>query len=109
MSRDGGMIAIEIPKEKLREFCRKWKVTEFALFGSVTRPEEFRADSDVDVLVTFAPDAPWSLFDLVDCESELVDIFGRKVDLVERVAVERSTNRFRKRSILNSVVMLDVA
>ncbi len=103
------MIAIEIPKERLREFCRKWKVTEFALFGSVTRPEEFRADSDVDVLVRFAADAPWSLFDWVRMESELKEIFGREVDLVERPAVEKSDNRFRKRAILSSVVALDVA
>ena len=103
------MIAIEIPKERLREFCRKWKVTEFALFGSVTRPEEFRADSDVDVLVRFAEDAPWSLFDWVTMESELAAIFGRSVDLVERPAVEKSSNRFRKRSILTSAVELDVA
>ena len=54
-------IAIDIDKDKLRDFCRKWKITEFALLGSVTRPEEFRDDSDVDVLVRFAPDAPWSL------------------------------------------------
>jgi predicted nucleotidyltransferase len=107
--RDGGVIAIEIPKEKLREFCRKWKVTEFALFGSVTRPEEFREDSDVDVLVRFAADAPWSLFDWVTMESELKEIFGRDVDLVERPAVEKSENRFRKRAILSSVVELDVA
>ena len=103
------MIAIEIPKERLREFCRKWKVTELSLFGSVTRPEEFRDDSDVDVLVTFALDAPWSLFDWVTMENELAAIFGRKVDLVERPAVEKSDNRFRRRSILSSVVALDVA
>ena len=103
------MIAIEIPKERLREFCRKWKVTELSLFGSVTRPEEFRDDSDVDVLVTFALDAPWSLFDWVTMENELAAIFGRKVDLVERPAVEKSDNRFRRRSILSSVVSLDVA
>jgi predicted nucleotidyltransferase len=102
-------IAIDIPKEKLREFCRKWKVTEFALFGSITRPEEFRADSDVDVLVRFAPDAKWGLFEFVHAQDELAEIFGRPVDLVEREAVEKSDNRFRKRSILNSTVMLDVA
>ena len=102
-------IAIEIDKDKLRDFCRKWKITEFALFGSVTRPEEFRADSDVDVLAVFAPDAPWSLFDWVHMEDELAEIFGRAVDLVERAAVENSHNRFRKRSILSSVVELDVA
>lgn len=102
-------IAIDIPKEQLREFCRKWKVTEFALFGSVTRPEEFRADSDVDVLARFEPDAPWSLFDWVHMEDELARIFGRAVDLVECQAVEKSDNSFRKRSILESAVGLDVA
>ncbi|HYK03407.1 MAG TPA: nucleotidyltransferase domain-containing protein [Thermoanaerobaculia bacterium] len=102
-------IAIEIDKARLRDFCRRWKITEFALFGSVTRPEEFRADSDVDVLVRFAPDAKWSLFDFVRAHDELAEIFGRKVDLVEREMVEESTNRFRKRSILRSVVLLDVA
>ena len=102
-------LAIDIPKERLRDFCRRWKVTEFALFGSVTRPEEFGADSDVDVLVRFAPDAIWGLFEFVHAQDELAQIFGRPVDLVERDAVEKSDNRFRKRSILNSTVMLDVA
>jgi predicted nucleotidyltransferase len=102
-------IAIDIDKEKLREFCRRWKVTEFALFGSATRPEEFREDSDVDVLVRFDPAAPWSLFEWVTMEEELAVIFSRRIDLVEREAVEQGDNRFRKRSILNSVVLLDVA
>jgi hypothetical protein len=102
-------LAIEIDKDRLRDFCRRWKITEFALFGSVTRPDEFRADSDVDVLVRFAPDAKSSLFDFVRAHDELAEIFGRKVDLVEREMVEESTNRFRKRSILRSVVLLDVA
>jgi predicted nucleotidyltransferase len=100
-------IAIQIDKDKLRDFCRRWKVTEFALFGSVVRPEEFRDDSDVDVLVRFAPNVKWGLFDLVHAQDELGLIFGRKVDLVERRLVEQSDNRFRRRSILNSVVLLD--
>jgi hypothetical protein len=104
-----GNIAIEIPKDELRAFCKKWKVTEFALFGSVTRPEEFRADSDVDVLARFTPDAPWNLLDWVRMEDELAQIFGRPVDLVEREVVEQSQNRFRRRSILESAVELDVA
>jgi len=102
-------LAIEIDKDRLRDFCRRWKITEFALFGSVTRPEEFRADSDVDVLARFAPDAPWTLFDWVHMEDELAGIFGRPVDLVEREAVEQSKNRFRKSSILMNAVELDVA
>ena len=102
-------LAIEIDKPRLRDFCRRWKITELALFGSVVRPEEFREDSDVDVLARFAPEAPWSLFDWVHMEEELAAIFGRRVDLVEREAVEESDNRFRKRSILESAVELDVA
>jgi predicted nucleotidyltransferase len=102
-------IAIDYDKEKLRDFCRRWKITEFALFGSVLRPGEFRADSDVDVLVRFAEGTKWSLFDIVHAQDELAEIFGRDVDLVERRLVEQSDNRFRKRSILNSAVLLDVA
>jgi uncharacterized protein len=102
-------IAIEIDKEKLRDFCRRWKITEFALFGSATRPEEFRDDSDVDVLVRFAPDVKWGLFEMIHAQEELAEIFGRRVDLVERRLVEESDNPFRRRAILRSVVLLDVA
>ena len=102
-------IAIDIPKEQLREFCRKWKVTEFALFGSAVRPEEFGADSDVDVLVRLAPDAPWSLGLWLDMQEELATIFGREVDLVERDAVESMRNYLRRAAILDTAVQLDVA
>jgi predicted nucleotidyltransferase len=102
-------IAIHVDRDQLHAFCQKWKITEFALFGSVVRPEEFRDDSDVDVLVRFAGDAQWSLFEFIHAQEELAAIFGRRVDLVQREAIEESTNRFRKRSILNSAVLLDVA
>jgi predicted nucleotidyltransferase len=102
-------IAIEIDKDKLRDFCRRWKITEFSLFGSATRPEEFRMDSDVDVLVSFVPNPGWSLFDHVRMQDELRQIFNRDVDLLTRSSVEQSLNRFRKESILSTVVQLDVA
>lgn len=102
-------IAIAIDKDKLRDFCRKWKITEFALFGSATRPEEFREDSDVDVLVSFDADAGWSLYDLMDARDELAEIFGRHVDLLERAGIERSRNYLRRAEILGSAVLLDVA
>lgn len=85
----------------IESFCRKWKITEFALFGSVLR-EDFGPDSDVDVLVSFAPYAQWSLFNLVDMEDELAVIFGRPVDLVLRKTIERSKNPYRKQTILSS-------
>jgi predicted nucleotidyltransferase len=101
-------IAIDYDKEKLRGFCRKWKITEFSLFGSVVR-DDFGPESDVDVLVTFAPDARWSLFDMSDMHDELKILFDRDVDLLTRRAVEGSLNPIRKTSILSSAVMLDVA
>jgi uncharacterized protein len=89
---------INFPIHQVVEFCERWQVNEFSLFGSVLR-DDFRPDSDVDVLVSFNPSAPWSLFDLVTMQDELQKIFGRTVDLVER---EGLRNPFRKRSILSS-------
>lgn len=90
---------LDIPTEAISEFCRRWKVTEFALFGSVLR-QDFRPDSDVDVLVRFAEDAAWGLFDLSRMEEELRGIFGREVDLVTRDSIEQSGNYIRRRHIL---------
>lgn len=99
---------IEIQRQEIAEFCRRWKVVEFSLFGSVLR-EDFRSDSDVDVLVTFAPDARVSLFDLVKMEDELRDLFGRDVDLVERAAVEKSENYIRRKGILGGARVIYAA
>jgi predicted nucleotidyltransferase len=88
---------ITIDKEKIKTFCQKWKVKELSLFGSVLT-DEFRPDSDVDVLVVFDDDAGWSLFDFVDIQDELKAMFGREVDLVEKRALR---NPFRKHHILN--------
>jgi len=100
-------IAIDYDKEKLRDFCRKWKITEFSLFGSVVR-DDFGPESDVDVMVTFSPDAGRSLFDMVHMEDELVEIFGRDVDLMTRRSVERSRNLPRRESILTNAVSVEL-
>lgn len=92
---------IQIPKEKIAEFCRKWKIREFSFFGSVLR-DDFRPDSDIDVLVTFDESARHSLFELVDMQDELKEIFGREVDLVSRRGVESSRNYIRRHAILSS-------
>ena len=91
---------IEVPRDRIQAFCRKWKVTELCLFGSVLR-DDFGPDSDVDVLVTFADDARWGLFDLGRMEDELRDLFGREVDLVTRRAVDESRNWIRRQHILD--------
>jgi len=101
-------VRIDIPQDKIADFCRRWKISELALFGSVLR-EDFRPDSDVDVLVTFAPDAKWSLFDHVDMEDELEGILGRPVDLVSRRGIERSRNPFRRKAILDSARVVHAA
>lgn len=99
---------IKIPHEKVAEFCGKWNIQELALFGSVLR-EDFRPDSDVDVLVAFTPEARYSLFDLVRMQEELKEIFEREVDLVEKKAVEQSENYIRRKHILDSTEVLYVA
>lgn len=101
-------LPISIPNDALQSFCRRWKVSELSLFGSVLR-EDFRPDSDVDVLVSFEPDAHWSLFDVLRMEEDLQELFGRKVDLVERKAVERSENYIRRKKILSDLRPVYVA
>lgn len=101
-------IRIDVPNEKIAEFCQKWKITEFSLFGSVLR-EDFRQDSDIDVLVTFGEKAKHTLFDLVHMEDELKQIFGRKVDLVSRRGIESSRNYIRRNAILNSAEVIYAA
>jgi predicted nucleotidyltransferase len=89
---------IDLPTQQITDFCRKWKITEFALFGSILR-DDFRPDSDVDVLIEFAENAGWSLFDWVDMIDELKSIFKRDVDLVSKRGLR---NPFRRHAILTT-------
>ena len=92
---------LDLPPDRLAEFCRQWQVAELAVFGSALR-EDFRPDSDLDLLVTFAPDAQWSLPDRVRMEEELEGILGRQVDLVSRRGIEKRRNWIRRRDILGT-------
>ena len=92
---------IDIPKEEVAAFCRRWRIKELALFGSVLR-DDFRPDSDVDVLVRFDPEVHHTLFDMVRMQEELERILGRDVDLVSRRGIEASRNYIRRKSILKS-------
>lgn len=78
------------------------------MFGSVLS-DDFGPDSDIDILVTFAPEAKRTLFDMVDMKEELEAIFGRKVDLVSRRGVESSRNPIRRKAILSSAKIVHVA
>ena len=92
---------LNVSPDALAAFCRRWKITELALFGSVLR-DDFAPDSDVDVLVMFSPEASWTLLDVIGAEEELGDLVGRPVDLIERQTVERSENWIRRQHILST-------
>ncbi|MGD0752530.1 MAG: nucleotidyltransferase family protein [Anaerolineales bacterium] len=94
-----------VPRKKIAAFCKRWKVVEFALFGSAVR-EDFSAQSDIDALVSFAPHSNWSLFDHVQMKQELQEIFGRDVDLITRRALEQSRNTLLRSEILGSAKIL---
>ncbi len=89
---------VEVSEEAIATCCQRWKITEFALFGSILR-DDFRQDSDVDVLVSFAPDSKWSLWDIIAMKEELETLFGREVDFVQK---EGLRNPFRRYEILST-------
>ncbi len=97
-----------LPQNEIADFCHRWKINEFALFGSVLR-NDFGSDSDLDILVTFAPEADWSLFDHVRMQEELNHLLQRKIDLLSWRAVEQSHNELRRREILNTAQVIYVA
>jgi hypothetical protein len=103
-----GKKVFEIPSDKIADYCRRWKITELALFGSALR-DDFNLESDIDVLVTFDRDARWTLFDMVDMREELKEIFGRDVDLVSRRGIESSQNYLRRKEILSSAKVIHVS
>lgn len=92
---------IDIPRDEIASFCKRWQVTELSLFGSVLR-DDFGPESDVDVLARFEEEARHTLFDLDQMEEELSRMLGRQVDLIERAAVEQSRNYIRRKAILQS-------
>lgn len=89
---------IPIPMEKIAAFCRKYGVTEFCLFGSVLR-DDFGPESDVDVMLTFAPGRGFTFENTPDIQDELEAIFGRAVDVIEK---GRIRNPFRRHQIMSS-------
>ena len=99
---------IMISREEVTAFCRRWRIVELALFGSVLR-DDFGSESDVDVLVRFHPEVQHGLLDMARMRQELSRMLGRKVDLVERTVVEGSRNYIRRRSILQTAEVVYAA
>jgi len=95
------LLQLELPLAAIGAFCRKWQITRLEVFGSALR-DDFRPDSDIDFLATFAPESRRSLFDHVAMEEELAGLLQGQVDLVSRDAVEQSHNPYRRKAILES-------
>jgi predicted nucleotidyltransferase len=94
-----------IPRKKIAEFCKRWRINEFSLFGSVLR-DDFRSDSDIDVMVSIDPRAHIGLFEIIDMKLELEKMFNRPVDLVEK---EGLRNPYRRREILRTAQVVYAA
>ncbi len=91
-------LQVQLDQKTLEEFCRKWRIRELSIFGSALR-EDFGPESDLDFLVSFDPEAPWSLFDLMEMREDLEFRLGHAVDLIEKEALR---NPWRKREILDT-------
>ena len=94
-------LKISLPKRKIQALCKRWNISELAIFGSALR-EDFTSESDIDILVTFQKGVEWSLIDHIRMEEELSQIIGRPVDLLTRRGVEQSRNWIRREAILSS-------
>lgn len=92
-------------KAALVSFCQRWKIVELAVFGSALR-EDFVQESDVDLLATFATDAAWSVLDHMQMELELVQLFQREVDLIDRRSLEAHGRPRHQAAIVNSARIL---
>ncbi|MFA6186254.1 MAG: nucleotidyltransferase family protein [Phycisphaerae bacterium] len=104
------MVALNfgVPEEKIADFCRKWKVQQLSVFGSAVSGK-LRPDSDIDLLVSFAPAADWSMFDHYRMEDELTGIFAREVDLISRQAIEENSNWICRREIFDNAKVIYAA
>lgn len=94
--------SIQARRDEVAVLCRRFGVVRLDVFGSAARGDDFDPDrSDADLLVTFAADREPGLAAFLDFKAAMEGLLGRRVDLVERPAVERSRNTIRRRNILN--------
>lgn len=96
---------LSIDGSELDEFCRRWHITEMALFGSVARGD-FGPTSDVDMMVDFAPGEKPSLWRFVDLRDEISSLVGRPVDLVVRGTIK---NPIRRKNIERDLTVVYAA
>jgi hypothetical protein len=92
---------VAIPQEELVAFCQRNHIRKLSLFGSVLR-EDFRPDSDLDVLVEYEPGAVITLLDMAAQEIELGEMMGRKVDL----RTPEDLSRYFRNQVVNTAQRL---
>lgn len=97
-----------IPSREIERFCIRWNIVELSIFGSALR-DDFKPDSDIDVLISFHTNARPTLFQLARMQLELEEIFGRSVDLSTRRGIENSRNPIRRQNILSTARTIYVA
>lgn len=96
---------INLKEDDIRSFCQKWSIKDFYFFGSVVTENFSKEKSDIDIMVDFKENTDWSLFDHFHMVEELEAVFKRKVDLLTKRAVEKSRNPYRKKNILDGVLL----
>ncbi|MEN9521525.1 MAG: hypothetical protein RLZZ381_4113 [Cyanobacteriota bacterium] len=96
---------LNITPEEIAKLCQQWNITELTLFGSVLS-QRFNADSDVDILIRFAPDARQGLLTLSKIKHELEIKIRRKVDISLRESIENSENWIRRHEILKTAQVI---
>lgn len=101
-------LQIQLPQKAIAEFCQRWQIKEFYVFGSVLR-EDFRPDSDIDIMVSFEADAPWGLLEFVRMKRELETLLGREVDFLTKESIEQSHNWIRRQEILGTAQVVYVS
>jgi uncharacterized protein len=94
-----------ISTEDIIQLCQRWNITELALFGSVLS-DRFNPDSDIDILIHFAPEARQGLFTLAKIKHELEASTGREVDIAIKESVENSENWIRRNEILKTAQVI---
>ncbi|MDB9494058.1 nucleotidyltransferase domain-containing protein [Spirulina major CS-329] len=91
----------KLSRQELIDFCQRWGITKMAVFGSILR-HDFHAESDIDLLITFAPDARQGLLTLAKIKHELESCLHRPIDLVVEASVQMSDNWIRQHEIFRT-------
>ena len=94
------VLAIEIPEEKIKQFCIRNRIRKLSIFGSVLR-DDFTPESDVDILVEFDDDATPGFFRLIRMQDELSTILGKNVDL----RTPRDLSKYLRDDVINNAVV----